>query len=546
MARRPRARSRPKLRSVGVVAKCEACPDATDATTATEGSTRRARQTSVGARLRRRLFVLLVCILLGSARAGKSSHGTPGDVTPSTVSKVSTSSSEESSANNSAEDTGEGSSAVVVVSEVLQITETELWDGAKWKSGDSRWTMNRSSDSKIGRAVGLKDGKPCVSPAKQEAPEGWQFDRDWKIVTGGASRDSYGWEYTVAQPFPARQRVWLRNLVPDDDSGPKKETFKIRRKASSKSLEKQDKRRRSRKLPRFMQAVADDFNFKGFGMSFYKSLVFAESFGMAFRLPLTFNFGRWETNPGLPSVSSTIGLFFPGTASLSINTSVRLEFLKWISSRIVEITVYLLVATFWTFWRGMVLALSASVYPFTRRLYQPPIPLASPWARPSTPNYSRTIEERLGCSVSWRLSRTRGYEFRVMYWHYYAPTLASFWPVVKGLASFLEGKKATMPDWWARRSAAAGLSTSWPIPDDPHVTSSLAMSLSGFYFRPAQTVRLVPSASPSSLAQKRKPDTTNSLTLAEKVSSFASPSAGEGEEETDEESEAKSRKFKRV
>jgi len=68
---------------------------------------------------------------------------------------------------------------------------------------------------------------------------------------------------------------------------------------------------------------------------------------------------------------------------------------------------------------------------------------------------------------------------------------------VEDLASFLQRQeKAAMPEWWARRKAALGLSTSGPIPDPPFVTSSIAMSLSGYYFRPAQRVRMVTSASP--------------------------------------------------
>lgn len=456
--------------------------------------------------------VWILCILLSLVCAEK----TAGTVSSSTSAAAPRSSlTKTSEGSNNFEKSGDDA-AVVVVSNVLQITETEVWDGSKWKSGESRWTTQQAADYqhhpaggrkskggsnksvRIGSATSIKDGQPCASPDKQEPLEDMKFDGDWKIVTGGSSRDSYGWEYTVAQPFPVRQRVWLRNLVPVEPK-PKKEIFKISRKKKKPDDKLAVRQRAKRKLPRWIRAVTDDYNFKGFGLSFYKSLVFAESFGVAFRIPLTYNFGRWETNRGLPSVSSSIGLFFPGTAMIAISTSVKLEFLKWISGRMVETTLYLLVASFWTFVRGVALALSAIAFPVTRKLYQPPVPMKAPWARPQAPIYSRTIEERLGCSVSWRLSRTRGYHFRVSYWHYYAPTLASLWPAVQAFASFFKDQdKSTMPDWWARRSAAFGLSTSGPIPDPPHVTSSLAMSLSGYYFRPAQAVRLVASPTLSS------------------------------------------------
>ena len=443
--------------------------------------TRRIRSVSKCS-LTRSLLVVLLCITVSFSFAEKNSRHSVA--LPSVVAG-----NENKLKNRDIED---DSSAVVVVSDVLQITETEVWDGGKWKSGDSRWTTTSTTQasSSVGSAASIKDGRPCASPDKQQPPEGFKFDGEWKIVTGGSSRDSYGWEYTAAKPFPIRQRVWLRNLVQEEPK-PKKEILKIKRKPSSAKLARKSRRR---KMPKWMRAISDDFNFKGFGLSLYKSMVFPKSFGIAFRLPLTYNFGRWETNPGLPSLSSAIGIYFPGMAMISISTSVRIEWLKWVSARIVEISFYLLLAFFWTFIRGLVLACSAILFPFTRQLYQPPIPMASPWARPSSPSYSRIIEERLGCSVSWRVSRSSGYEFRVSYWHYYAHTLSSIWPAVEGVLSILQRQnKATMPDWWARRSAAFGLSTSWPIPDAPHITSSLTMSLSGYYFRPVQKVRLVTS-----------------------------------------------------
>lgn len=457
-----------------------------------------------------RLHLWSVALLLGILIASRvnaeqgSKRGGSSAVSPSLTAGKATSSSSSHSQSFSCKQQDENESSILVVTRVLQITETEIWDGSKWKSGESRWTRpdddddddKQQSERKKGAAAAAL-GQPCASPDKQVPPSGFKFDGEWKIVTGGSSRDSYGWEYSMAQPFPIRQRVWLRNLVAVEPKKSKKkhktQVLKIRRK--TKAAEKIAAKRR-RKLPGWIRTVTDDFNFKGVGMSLYKSIVFPKSFGVAFRLPLTYNFGFWETNPGLPSVSSTIGLYFPGTAMISISTSVRLEFLKFMSARVVEIACYLILSFVWTFLRGIVLACSALAFPITRELYQPPIPMASPWARQSGPIYNRSIEERLGCSFSWRISRSKGYEFRVSYWHYYAYTLTSVWPAVQGLASLLQRQeKAAMPEWWARRKAAFGLSTSGPIPDAPFVTSSLAMSLSGYYFRPMQKVRLVASTS---------------------------------------------------
>ena len=498
---------------------------------------------------------ITLCALL-TVSSAKQSHGVRGLVDFSSSAVVAPSmapTQQRGQHNDDDDDDDDDDSSIVVVSDVLQITETEMWDGGKWKSGESRWTQQIENDpSNIGSAASIKHGHPCASPDKQEPPEGYTFEGEWKIVTGGSSRDSYGWEYTVAHPFPVRQRVWLRNLVQEEPK-PKKEILKIRKKSV--------KKRKRLKMPRWIQAISDDFNFKGFGLSFYKSLVFPQSFGVAFRIPLTYNFGRWETMRGLPSLSSSIGLYFPGTAMISISTSVRLEALKWASARVTEVTFYLLLALIWTFVRGIVLAASAIAYPITRQLYQPPIPMTSPWAMRSAPSYSRIVEERLGCSVSWRVSRSKGYEFRVSYWHYYAQTLTSLWPVVQGVASLLQRQeKAGMPEWWARRSSAVGLSTSGPIPDPPFVTSSLAMALSGYYFRPAQRVRLVASASPSTSKkatsskkkkkQERDEDSTSKTRSLEQDKTLPKVSLGTtdgaSDHESDNEIPEKTRKVKKV
>lgn len=377
-------------------------------------------------------------------------------------------------------ETSLSSSPILEASDVIQITETELWDGKKWKSGESRWTDTQSQ-------------KPCASPDKHQPPANRHYDGDWKIVTGGTGRDVYGWEYTVAYPYPMRQRVWLRNLAPA------KEVIKIRRKVS---LATPALKRRPRKWPRWMRAIRDDFNFKGFGLSLYKSLVFPTSFGISFRLPLTYNFGRWETNPGLPSVSTAIGLYFPGMAMISISTSVRIEWLKYILGRMVEISCYLVLVVVWTLLQGLVLASSAVLFPVTRILLQPPFPMTSPWARPVVPTYSRKVQERLGCSVSWRFSLSSGYEFRVSYWHYYAYSLTAMWPTVQRILELVKNEPE-MPEWWARHTAAFGVSTSSPLPYAPYVTSSLCMSLDALQLYPAQKVHLVSTTTTTSVRYTR-------------------------------------------
>lgn len=365
-------------------------------------------------RERRRFYVLLLVICFLAFSEGK---------VPSNKAVITTKKSRKSKLNSN-------------TTAVLQVTETEVWDGTKWKGGQHRWTTSDSGD-------------PTVSPDKQEAPNGLEFAGDWKIVT---TRDAYGWEYTLAQPFPLRRRVWLRSLQ-----------------KSTKAV------RRRRKLPAWLRAIRDDFNFKGFGWTFYKSLVFSDSVGVAFRLPLTYNFGAWERQPGLPSISSNFCLYYPFCGIAMVSGSMRVEWIHWAISRVVALSYYYVAWLVWNFWRGVIIALSAIVYPFTRQLWNPDLPLAYP--SNAKPNYSRTVEERLGCTVSWRYSLHHGYEFRVSYWHWYAPTLTSIFQALS---------IAKVPDWFARRSAAIGLSSSMPILDPPYCTCSAALSLSGYYFQAVQ------------------------------------------------------------
>lgn len=346
---------------------------------------------------------------------------------------------------------------------VLQLTETELWDGQKWKvSGDCRWTL---------------DDEPCKPPDQQVPPKGTTFSGDWKIVTS-SSRDSYGWEYVVSQPHPLRQRIWLRSVVP-------LAKHDVAQSADSQAVARK-KRLAQRERPRWIQAIRDDFNFKGFGWSFYKSLVFANSFGVAFRLPLTFNLNTWERHPAWPSISSNIALYNPACAAVFLSASMRVEWIKWAAARLWFLLQYLLVWMVWNVSRGVVLASSALVFPVTRKLYNPPMPIHWKSAADNPPIYSRTTEERIGASLSWRITKAKGYEFRVSYWHFYAPTLTSMYDA---------WGRTKIPAWFARRSAALGLSTSGPIPDDPFLTCSALLSLSGFYFRKRERVLVQPTVS---------------------------------------------------
>lgn len=355
---------------------------------------------------------------------------------------------------------------------IVQLVETEVFDGKVWKApgGAKKSTSLRWTD--------LDTGEVAPSPTDYFDDE-YEWTSDWKIVTS-AHRDEFGWEYDYKQKrnqqqsglssAPIRRRIWLRTY--------REESPELTSSSSAGAVDRRRKGKRRRKGPvkRALELIMEDFNFKGFGVSVYKSLVFLKSAGIALRLPILTNFNWWESHPSLPSVGSSVAYYTPGTFVIFLNASIRFEWLQWVVHNACSSFAFASVWLLWTLLlRGLITAVSALAFPVTRRLLlDPQLPLQPPnWKIP--PSFSRVFEERLGCSWSWRVSFERGYEYRVSYWHYFAPSVAAL----------LGGWKGT-PDFLVRHAAALGLSTSGPIPDEPYLTSSVLFALSGFHLKRAQ------------------------------------------------------------
>lgn len=319
-------------------------------------------------------------------------------------------------------------------------------------------------------------------------------------------------------------------------------------KKAQQKKRKKGKKRRSAGGSRLLASalarqIRDDFNFKGFGFSFYKSLVFGKSVGVAIRLPLTYNFGVWESHPGFPSVSTNVAFYGPSNPTIGIflSASLRMEMIAWLLGAAASTASYCAAWFLWTFLvQGLVLAASALMFPVTRKLAKPDLLLPRrPECWTVGPQYKRTVEERVGCSLSWRVSVQRGFEFRRSFWHFYAPTVASIADycaqqrqAVARRASLSSvdsssgsekrrgGTVASLPTWVLRRAAALGISTSGPIPDEPFLTSSALLSLSGFYFKKEG----------SSNRQKEQPLPLPTATPTAKVSSSVLRTGTEGNE----------------
>lgn len=274
---------------------------------------------------------------------------------------------------------------------------------------------------------------------------------EWKIVVS-SSTSRHGWKYSYdannkgpVMQYTIRQRIWLRGV--------------------------QCHYERPRQASRWIRAIKDDWNFKGFGISLYKSMLFPRSKGISFRLPLTYNFGIWERHPALPSFSLTVSVFHPPVnIYVNGNLSIRMRWLQWALSSwsqwLPAVAANLLIL----FLRGIAVAVSAMLYPITRR----PLLVS---LRDNTrgriklppPQYSQSVEEWVGVTWSWipLVSLTR---IHATCWHFYALQLAELYDKL---------------DWIPRHSAALGWSIVGPVMNsrDLWCTASLCLSLSGFYFR---------------------------------------------------------------
>ncbi|CAJ1950326.1 unnamed protein product [Cylindrotheca closterium] len=375
---------------------------------------------------------------------------------------------------------------------MVQVLETEIWDEANqtWKARGERWTT--------------AEGQVSAPPSDVKAPEGFEFEGEWKIVV--SSGDSMGWEYEFQylRP-PKRKRTWLRSLKQSEKSSKKSVSKAVDRcktmKRSDKSVSEAIDRTTAidgakgsidgakGNFARGLSLIRDDFNFKGFGLSIFKSLIFPESLGLSLRLPLSNNFDTWDRHPELPTISTSVSLMFPWTIAVFCNSSVRVEWLKWAVKRTLQFIPRLIIHCVYEVFLPSLWAIAAAMLSLTSARL-PPIPKA-PTILIAKPRYNPEISERVGCSLSYRWSRDRGFQWRVGYWHSYLPTLVA-------CRKLLQMKSPA--DWWQKHFGSVGLSTSYPIPVSPGFSCSAQLSLSGLYFerkkevRPSQSSRTVHNA----------------------------------------------------
>ena len=133
--------------------------------------------------------------------------------------------------------------------------------------------------------------KVCTPPSDALPPTGYKWSGKWKIEVSKET-DSYGW---VEEGGGVKRRRWLR-LVKKQKAGVRLDgpaTLISEGKASSSAFNSTNvtaaggegrASRETKKLTnlvsRKIKDVQDDWNWKGFGWSFYKSILYPEAGGV--------------------------------------------------------------------------------------------------------------------------------------------------------------------------------------------------------------------------------------------------------------------------
>ena len=351
---------------------------------------------------------------------------------------------------------------------ILQLLEEEIYDSESetWKGQQpSRWMdPNRIASS---------------APPNIPAPTIWIGE--WKIVTS-QHRDALGWEYTWLPGQPAvRQRIWLRAYL-----GKARETSVVSTHHPSISSWSLLPSSLSLLWTRFQQ----DFTFKGWGMNLYQSCVSTHSRGIALRLPITSNWNWWEQHPALPSLTATGALYYPWCLIGYLSCNINVDYLIWALESIVRLTQVI-------FWYGLLYALkiialpfSLLLIPFTRSIILPSFSIPSHHV--PKPQQSSQVQEKVGCSISWRYSLAQGYEFRFSQYYLCLPTLVYLVHITQNILGMFQ-QHAPQPlvsfpllDWFRTKTGSIGISLGQPAKEAPGFTCSAVLSLNGFHVRQQQ------------------------------------------------------------
>ena len=547
----------------------------------------------------------------------------------------------------------------------------ELYEHEIYNPQTNSWTSRRFTQSP-NTGGGGRDST-SLDPGTCVPPRNYIFDGEWKIEmsssvvvssstssSSGEERDGFGWEYYVGRydGLGRRRRRWVRSLLRVQQHGGKDDvgvTTRTRqnnaaaaaaaaaaatRLSSSSSKTKQTKIKQKQqqqvKNNNLLRTIQEQYNFKGFGWSINKSVIFLHSIGATLRIPLSANFDSYEQYRAAPFISTGIYFGYPWAIATMLNASLPIEAIQWsiagilykiqwgmaVTSASIRLCIDVVLYVFlwpWRLWSTVLKAMtkviessrvlttrqqqkqhvdpskaaelivndtdgrtivsiethielnnnnnnsslnneveeddnsetvvsvvdsprggggggggesgrrrdtfdvvtSEKMVPFFRKEHRTILGHeVPPYHRSTTIEYSSTIQERLGVSMSWRLSRNRGYEYRCNFFFSCMPT-RTFWKqleeerkrrlesfvvrrknekvsamtpldvtptddeigtINKDSSRYIQNIRSILPSFLTEHYSAVGLSTGWPLPMEPYYALSLVLSLSGFYY----------------------------------------------------------------
>ena len=230
----------------------------------------------------------------------------------------------------------------------------ELYEHEIYNAKTNSWTSRRFTQSPI-TGGGGRDST-SLNPQDCTPPRNYLFDGEWKIDMASETLDGFGWEYYVGRydGLGRRRRRWVRSLIRVSSSsssssssslnsavstsnkqGANNDAKKTKKSTKVKASTKTKRRRTYQPNYYVLQAIREQYNFKGFGWSFYKSLIYAKSVGAAFRIPLSANFDSYDQYLAAPYISSSTYFGYPWMVAILLNASLPVEAVKWLIGGII-------------------------------------------------------------------------------------------------------------------------------------------------------------------------------------------------------------------
>lgn len=172
------------------------------------------------------------------------------------------------------------------------------------------------------------------------------------------------------------------------------------------------------------ELLVEEFNFKGFGLSLYKSFQAFSKCGFALRVPVFSNLDWWDSQPALPSVNLMFCLYFPFKLSFGISSSIDIQAVKWTTQRSFAhlLDFFEMIVKYVVVYLSAILSL-AKVQQHQHFQEEKTTKVEKHKVQHPKPQYKTDIQERLGCTMWYKYSLQKGFHNNMSLWHMYLPTL---------------------------------------------------------------------------------------------------------------------------